>query len=146
LLVGAPLLAERAAASTPTAEQQAAIAAAQKAALDPEAPNGQADHDTALGHKLESGSASAGPVDQTASLAAQSKDTGGTYVKALNLPTNITLPGVPGTSPVRAYHIIPDPRSDNFLLVAGSGNDANTFAAGTFAAFIWTPFSGITRH
>jgi hypothetical protein len=73
--------------------------------------------------------------DSAAALATLSNAAGGRWT---------TLPAFPkGTN---AYHMVMGPQgSGKILLIAGSGNSASVFKAGTFKAYIWNPSKGLLK-
>jgi hypothetical protein len=81
---------------------------------------------------------SAGPmaaagVDPADTLKPLALNVGGRWSSLRTLPA--------GTN---AYHMIMGP-GGKIVLIAGSGNDANVFAAGTFKAYMWSPTQGIQK-
>ena len=128
--------------------------AQQKPYLDPQAATGDqfVDRQAAMQSMQSMGGmqpnavsvATLGNPDSPAVLRAQPSSTGGAYGRMPNLPQAITLRGRTGTYAVNAVHSVTGP-GGKILLIMGSGNDANTFAAGTFAAFMWSPTAGIYK-
>jgi hypothetical protein len=80
------------------------------------------------------------PVSRTAAspdgarvLATLPTSSGGRWSRLASLPKGFN-----------AYHMIMGP-GGKILLIAGSGNNAQVFKAGTFKAYIWSPTKGVTK-
>lgn len=105
----------------------------QRSYVDPEAPAGTdvTSHNAAMHEDPVMTSAST--PDTTKVLKAVSTTAGGRWITLKPLPAGFN-----------AYHMIMGP-AGKILLMAGSGNDAEVFKAGTFRSYIWSPTSGITK-
>jgi Domain of unknown function (DUF1929) len=103
----------------------------QKQFLDPQAPIGT---EAKTSKKVSSKARLDSPVqtkaadpDSASDLKVLAADSGGRWSSLPSLP--------PGSN---AYHLIMGP-GGKILLIAGSGNSSDVFAAGTFTAYIWQP-------
>ena len=124
--------------SQTSAEQREALGTEVPAGTDPMPAGMHSMHmadTTADGDKLyDSPIATTVPnQDTSAVLQALTPAQGGRWTKYTSLPKGSN-----------AYHMIMGPKG-KILLIAGSGNSAAVFKAGTFKAYIWSPTKGITK-
>jgi hypothetical protein len=105
----------------------------QKSLVDSEAPAGTDVHSTHAGMHDDTVHTTATNPDKPSALATLPSATGGRWTNLKALPKGFN-----------AYHMIMGP-GGKILLMAGSGNNAEVFKAGTFKAYIWSPTKGVTK-
>ncbi|HEX8350353.1 MAG TPA: hypothetical protein VF598_10355, partial [Hymenobacter sp.] len=139
LLMPGGMVTHNVTADTRLTTQQKQLVAEQKELLDPQASidteaevkNPAANNQMTL--ETQRAMAAAPAADSAAAVADQPTYAGGRWT---------TMPAFPaGTD---AYHMVMGPNG-KILLIAGSGNSAAVFAAGTFKAYMWSPTKGITK-
>ena len=107
---------------------------------DPQAAGATTGHDhskhttaPSTSKALSAESMAAASIDPPYTLQPLATNVGGRWSRLSTLPAG-----------ANAYHTIMGP-GGKILLIAGSGNDANVFAAGTFKSYIWSPTQGIIK-
>jgi hypothetical protein len=125
------------AASADAKDNAARTANNQEQLLDPQAPVGTeaksskaAKAKTAVDSPVQT---EAADPDSASDLKALAEADGGEWTRLPTLP--------PGSN---AYHLIMGPKG-KILLLAGSGNSADVFEAGTFKSYLWEPSSGALK-
>jgi hypothetical protein len=125
------------AASADAKDNAAHTANNQEQLLDPQAPVGTeaksskaAKAKTAVDSPVQT---EAADPDSASDLKALAEADGGEWTRLPTLP--------PGSN---AYHLIMGPKG-KILLLAGSGNSADVFEAGTFKSYLWEPSSGALK-
>jgi len=125
------------AASADAKDNAARTANNQEQLLDPQAPVGTeaksskaAKAKTAVDSPVQT---EAADPDSASDLKALAEADGGEWTRLPTLP--------PGSN---AYHLIMGPKG-KILLLAGSGNSAEVFEAGTFKSYLWEPSSGALK-
>ena len=125
------------AASADAKDNAARTANNQEQLLDPQAPIGTeaksskaAKAKTAVDSPVQT---EAADPDSASDLKALAEADGGEWTRLPTLP--------PGSN---AYHLIMGPKG-KILLLAGSGNSAEVFEAGTFKSYLWEPSSGALK-
>jgi hypothetical protein len=125
------------AASADAKDNAARTANNQEQLLDPQAPVGTeaksskaAKAKTAVDSPVQTDAAD---PDSASDLKALAEADGGEWTRLPTLP--------PGSN---AYHLIMGPKG-KILLLAGSGNSADVFEAGTFKSYLWEPSSGALK-
>jgi hypothetical protein len=125
------------AASADAKDNAARTANNQEQLLDPQAPIGtEAKSSKAAKAKAAVDSpvqTEAADPDSASDLKALAEADGGEWTRLPTLP--------PGSN---AYHLIMGPKG-KILLLAGSGNSAEVFEAGTFKSYLWEPSSGALK-
>jgi hypothetical protein len=125
------------AASADAKDNAARTANNQEQLLDPQAPIGtEAKSSKAAKAKAAVDSpvqTEAADPDSASDLKALAEADGGEWTRLPTLP--------PGSN---AYHLIMGPKG-KILLLAGSGNSADVFEAGTFKSYLWEPSSGALK-
>ncbi len=109
------------------ASAEAALRHYQAGVLDPQADRGQ--------HVLLPDPSTARPSNPLPAYMPLPKSVGGMWKY-----------GVPFDAKFNAIHEIASSNGRKILLVAGSGNSAADFAAGTFRSFVWIPSTGVRRE
>ena len=105
----------------------------QKALLDDEAPAGTDVTSAHAGMHDKPVRTTAANPDSSRVLQGSTPAVGGRWTRLASLPKGFN-----------AYHMIMGP-GGKILLIAGSGNNAQEFKAGTFKAYIWSPTKGVTK-
>jgi hypothetical protein len=121
------------AAADDTSTPKAILRNYQKAFLDPEAPAGtdvMSHHHHMQDTPVKTAAANPDRKSDVQSLRANS---GGRWTTLAPLPSGFN-----------AYHMIMGP-GGKILLIAGSGNNADVFAAGTFKSYVWSPTRGVIK-
>jgi Domain of unknown function (DUF1929) len=125
------------AASADAKDNAARTANNQEQLLDPQAPIGtEAKSSKAAKARAAVDSpvqTEAADPDSASDLKALAEADGGEWTRLPTLP--------PGSN---AYHLIMGPKG-KILLLAGSGNSAEVFEAGTFKSYLWEPSSGALK-